>query len=103
MSTLIREKPESISKLIDIALKSDLDLSDINKLIEIADRKKALKEFQENYKNDVNESIWQKWFEKNNWVLGTDFVRISDDRRIDVKNIADFIAENIDGFVDVIE
>ena len=103
MSTLIREKPESISKLIDVALKSDLDLSDINKLIEIADRKKALKEFQENYKNDVNESIWQKWFEKNNWVLGTDFVRISDDRRIDVKNIADFIAENIDGFVDVIE
>ena len=51
----------------------------------------------------MNENIWQKWFEKNNWVLGTDFVKISDDRRIDVKNIADFIVENIDGFVDVIE
>lgn len=103
MSTLIREKPESISKLINVALENDLDLSAINKLIEISDRKKALKEFEENYKNDVNENIWQKWFEKNNWVLGTDFVKISDDRRIDVKNIADFIAENIDGFVDVIE
>lgn len=103
MSTLIREKPESISKLINVALENDLDLSDINKLIEISDRKKALKEFQENYNNDVNENIWQKWFEKNSWVLGTDFVRISDDRRIDVKNISDFIAENLDGFIDVIE
>ena len=103
MSSLIKEKPESISKLVEVAIKNNLDLSDINKLIEIADRKKALQEFQDNYKNDVNENIWQKWFEKNNWVLGTDFVNISNDRRIDVKNIADFIAENIDGFVDVIE
>lgn len=103
MSSLIKEKPESISKLVEVAIKNNLDLSDINKLIEIADRKKALQEFQDNYKNDVNENIWQKWFEKNNWVLGTDFVNISNDRRIDVKNIADFIAENIDGFVDVLK
>lgn len=103
ISTLIKDKPESISQLIDVAIKNDLDLSDVNKVIEIADRKRALVEFTENYKNDVSESIWQKWFEKNNWVLGTDFVRVSDDRRIDVKNISDFIAENLDGFIDVIE
>ena len=103
LSSLIKENPKSISKLITVAIENDLDMSDINKLIEISDRKKALKEFWENYKNDVNESIWQNWFEKNNWVLGTDFVRISDDRRIDVKNISDFIAENLDGFIDVIE
>lgn len=103
MSTLIKEKPESISKLVEVAIENDLDLSDINKIIEISDRKKALDEFVKNYKNDVSESIWQKWFEKNNWVLGTDFVRVSDDRRIDIKNISDFIAENLDGFIDVIE
>lgn len=103
MSTLIKEKPESISRLIDVAIKNDLDLSDINKIIELANRKKSLIEFKDNYKNDVDECVWQKWFQKNNWVLGTDFVRVSNDRRIDVKNIADFIVENMDGFVDVIE
>lgn len=103
MTTLIKDNPKSISKLVEVAIKNNLDLSDINKLLEISNRNKALEEFIDNYKKDVNENIWQKWFEKNNWVLGTDFVKISDDRRIDVKNIADFIVENIDGFVDVIE
>ena len=41
MSTLIKDKPESISQLIDVAIKNDLDLSDVNKVIEIADRKKG--------------------------------------------------------------
>lgn len=103
ISTLVKESPKSITKLISVAIENDLDLSDINKIIEISDRKKALCQFAENYKNDVEEKVWQKWFEDNNWVLGTDFVRISDDRRIDIKNISDFIAENLDGFIDVIE
>lgn len=103
MTNLIKERPESISKLIEVAINNELDLSDINKIIEIADRKKALQQFKENYENDVNENIWQKWFEKNSWVLGSDFVNVSKDRRIDVKNISDFIVENIDGYVDVIE
>ena len=103
MYALIKENPENIFKLVEIALTNDIDLSDINKLIEISDRKRAIEEFKENYKNNVEEKVWQKWFEKNNWVFGSDFVRISDDRRIDVKNISDFIVENIDGFVDVIE
>lgn len=103
MSTLIKNSPESISKLISVAIKNDLNLKDINKMIEISDRKKALEEFIKNYNEDVVEKTWQKWFEDNNWVLGTDFVKISDDRRIDVENISDFIAENLDGYIDVIE
>lgn len=103
MATLVKEKPENVSKLVKVALTNDIDLSDINKLIEISDRKKAINEFCENYNNDVEEKVWQKWFQENNWVFGSDFVRVSEDRRIDIKNIADFIVENIDGFVDVIE
>ena len=103
MSELVKEKPENISKLIEVALSENIDLSDVNKLIEISDRKKAIREFSENYKEDATEKVWQQWFQKNSWVFGSDFVNVSDDRRIDVKNIADFIVENIDGFVDVIE
>lgn len=103
MSELVKEKPENISKLIEIAISEDLDLSDVNKLIEISDRKKALEEFKQLYNNNATENLWQKWFQKNNWVFGSDFISVSEDRRIDVEHIADFIVKNLDGFVDVIE
>lgn len=103
MSELVKEKPENISKLIEIAISEDLDLSDVNKLIEISDRKKALNEFYKLYKEDATENKWQQWFQKNNWVFGSDFISISEDRRIDVEHITDFIVKNLDGFVDVIE
>lgn len=102
-SELIRDNPKNVLKLVDIALNQDLDLSDVNKLIEMSDRKKALKDFVQMFKENATENLWQKWFEKNNWVLGSDFVRVSDDREIDEDNIADFIVENLDGYIDVIE
>lgn len=103
MSELVKEKPENISKLIEIAISEKIDLSDVNKLIEISDRKKALEEFKQLYNNNATENLWQKWFQKNNWVFGSDFISVSEDRRIDVEHIADFIVKNLDGFVDVIE
>lgn len=103
MYALIKEKPENISKLIEIAISKNLDLSDVNKLIEISDRRKALDEFEQLYNSNATENLWQKWFQKNNWVFGSDFISISEDRRIDVEHIADFIVKNLDGFVDVIE
>ena len=103
MSELVKDKPENISKLIEIAISEELDLSDVNKLIEIANRKKALEEFKQLYKDNATENLWQKWFQKNNWVFGSDFISVSPDRRIDVEHITDFIVKNLDGFVDVIE
>lgn len=54
-------------------------------------------------KEDLSENDWQKWFTKNNWVLGSNFVKILDEREIDTKNIADFLMEASDGFLDIIE
>lgn len=68
-----------------------------------AKRITAIREFSEMLSNDLVESNWQKWFEKNSWVLGSDFVRILDERTIDTQNITDFLMEAYDGFLDVIE
>jgi hypothetical protein len=46
---------------------------------------------------------WQKWFENNDWVLGTEFVGVLGERPIDVENIADFLMQAYDGFLDVVE
>jgi hypothetical protein len=50
-----------------------------------------------------NEHKWQKWFEENSWVLGSEFVRVLDERHIDVNNISDFLMEAYDGFLDIVE
>lgn len=64
MSELVKEKPENISKLIEIAISEELDLSDVNKLIEIADRKKALEEFRQLYKDDATKTYGKNDFNK---------------------------------------
>ena len=37
---------------------------------------------------DANEHAFQPWFKANPWVLGSDCVRILDDRRIDVPTLS---------------
>ncbi len=54
-------------------------------------------------KKDLVENDWQKWFEDNTWVLGSEFVRVLDERHIDVQNISDFLMQAYDGFLDVVE
>ncbi|MBX7173620.1 MAG: DUF4263 domain-containing protein [Pyrinomonadaceae bacterium] len=71
--------------------------------LQYANRLKAVKEFEEMLKKDLSENDWQKWFTKNSWVLGSNFVKILDEREIDTKNIADFLMEASDGFLDIIE
>lgn len=66
-------------------------------------RLKAIKKFEEMLNQDLLEKEWQKWFQFNSWVLGSQFVRILDERSIDTENISDFLMEAYDGFLDVVE
>src|SRR6185369_2902233 len=68
-----------------------------------AQRRVAVEEFQRLLGTNANEHEFQPWFKANAWVLGSDCVRILDDRRIDVRNIADFVVEGYDGRADVVE
>jgi len=68
-----------------------------------ARRRLAVEEFQCLLGTNANEHEFQPWFKANAWVLGSDCVRILDDRRIDVRNIADFVVEGYDGRADVVE
>ena len=61
-----------------------------------AKRRVAVEEFERLLSDNANEHKFQTWFQNNAWVLGSDCVRILDDRRIDVRNIADFLVEAYD-------
>lgn len=90
-------------KLVQFVLSNEVIPKDLEIGLQNAKRIKAIEEFRSMLNNDLVESNWQKWFENNSWILGSDFVRILDERSIDTHNITDFLMEAYDGFLDVIE
>jgi hypothetical protein len=66
-------------------------------------RVEAVKEFESMLEENLLEDSWQAWFKDNQWVLGTEFVKILDERDIDTEHITDYLMQAYDGFVDVVE
>lgn len=66
-------------------------------------RIQAIKDFEEMLGNDLLEDKWQVWFQENQWVLGTEFVKVLDEREIDTAHITDYLMQAYDGFVDIVE
>lgn len=63
----------------------------------------AAREFENMLDQNLLEQKWQEWFKNNDWVLGSEFVRILDEREIDTANITDYLMQAYDGFLDIIE
>ena len=92
------------SETAQLLLDSGIINNNISSAIEHAKRIEALKEFENDLNNpELLEEHWQEWFENNKWILGSEFAKILDERRIDVSNIADYLVKSNDGFVDVVE
>jgi hypothetical protein len=104
------------TEIVNFLISNDIISNDIFSNLEFINKKNAIIEFEklledesyfESYKKEKNikqdEAVWQKWFENNSWVLGAEFVKVFDERRIDAQNIADFFVKAYDGFVDIIE
>lgn len=90
-------------KLIEFLASQNVVPDDVLSALEQNRRAAAVREFEAMLAGDRTEHSWQGWFEENSWVLGSDFVRVLDERRIDTKNISDFLMEAYDGFLDVVE
>lgn len=91
------------TRLIEFVSNQNIIPEDLSLALENIRRVKAINEYKSMLEEDLVESNWQKWFEKNTWVLGSEFVRVLDERSIDVQNISDFLMQAYDGFVDVVE
>jgi hypothetical protein len=90
-------------QLLAFVLKNDVVPQQLLHDIEYNNRLRAITDFESMLTQDLAESAWQKWFQRNAWVLGSEFVRILDERVIDPGNIADYLVEAYDGFLDLIE
>lgn len=90
-------------ELISFILRNDMIPAELEVGLRQARRLKAVQEFEEMLGRDLREAEWQRWFQSNSWVLGSQFVRILDERHIDVQHISDFLMEAYDGFLDIVE
>lgn len=111
---LIASDPKGKVKIAEIAKNYDLlKIGDIDSVIQ---KKESVDLFDmilnkrdefENYKGELrvgkDEEVWQEFFSNNSWILGSDFVEVLDERRIDVGNITDYLLKSYDGFVDIVE
>lgn len=94
---------EDKTKVLQFLVDNDLMPEDILRGLELQKRVKAVDEFSEKLEQNLVEYDWQQWFTENDWVLGSDYVRVLGERAVDTQNNVDFLMEAYDGFLDVIE
>lgn len=90
-------------QIIDFVVKNNIFPDDLVAGLQHQVRIGAIKKFEQMLKENQLEQKWQEWFEENNWVLGTEFVKILDEREIDTQNITDYLMQAYDGFLDIVE
>jgi hypothetical protein len=89
-----------LAQLLD---KHEVLPSDLLRSLEHQRRCRAVGELAQMLQSDLREARWQGWFTKNDWILGSEFVRMLGERAIDVSHIADYLMQAYDGFLDLIE
>lgn len=91
------------SEIIKFVVENRIVPDDLYLALQATSRRRAIAQFEEMLTAAKAESAWQSWFKENSWVLGSEFVRILDERAIDTQHISDFLMEAYDGFLDVVE
>lgn len=89
--------------LVRFILNNNVIPEDLAAGLQQARRVRAVKQFERMLREDRREVDWQAWFKKNSWILGSEFVRVLDERSIDVQHISDFLMQAYDGFLDIVE
>jgi hypothetical protein len=90
-------------KVLEFIAKNKILPEELLTALENQKRINAIKKFEEMMQSNLVENDWQSWFVKNDWVLGSEFVRILNERKIDTHNISDYLMQAYDGFLDIIE
>src|SRR3989344_1008936 len=90
-------------KVLDFIAKNNILPEDLIAGLQNQTRINAVREFETMLGKNLVEQKWQEWLKRNDWVLGSEFVRILDEREIDTANITDYLMQAYDGFLDIVE
>lgn len=90
-------------KVLDFIARNNILPNDLIAGLQNQARINAVNEFETMLGQNLVEQKWQEWLKQNDWVLGSEFVRILDEREVDTANITDYLMQAYDGFLDIIE
>lgn len=106
--------PQGKDKIAEVA--KNFNLLTPSYVSEMSRRKKSAKQIEsllndrayfesikQRYNIGKDEQVWQKFFERNDWMLGSDVVELLDDRIFDEHNTVDIPFRALDGFLDIVE
>jgi len=112
--TTIGADPAGRKKLKELV--KNLGIIDEGDIDKISSRKKDVELFGRLLNNDAefqsfkselevrkDEEVWQRFFKKRSWILGSDFIKILEERTIDEDSIVDYFTKSYDGHVDIVE
>jgi len=91
------------NRLLQFIAKKQILPNDLLLGLQHLSRRRAVQEFENMLGQNLSEPKWQEWFTRNDWVLGSEFVKVLDEREIDARHITDYLMQAYDGFVDIIE
>lgn len=91
------------NEILSFVATNDILPADLIAALQTQTRGRAIQEFEAMLSHDVVEHEWQGWFKRNEWVLGSEFVKLLDEREIDTAHIGDYLMQAYDGFLDIIE
>lgn len=72
-------------------------------IVKLLDDTEYFNSIKNKYNIGKDEQVWQKFFEKNDWMLGSDVIELLDDRIFDEHNTVDIPFKALDGFLDIVE
>lgn len=61
------------------------------------------KQVKTNLKVSKDEEVWQRFFQKNDWILGSDVIELLEKRALGEHDVTDLLFKGVDGFLDIIE
>ena len=99
VSELNIQPDELVNKLYESGVLTE----NLSVAITAAERKNIIALFEKKISLNESESVWQEWFNKNKWILGSEYIKILTERAIDEHHIADYIMQSVDGFLDLVE
>jgi hypothetical protein len=90
-------------KLLEFLDQHEVVPEDLVTALQHRQRVRAVTQLEAMLEQNLVEATWQRWFETNDWVLGSEFVRILEERAIDLDHISDYLMQAYDGFLDLVE
>jgi hypothetical protein len=98
VASLTDENIQALAKRVNPEIVEKIDSA-----VKYIRMEKGLNWLRAKIEEDVEEAVFQKWFEENTWIFGKNYVYRVPKRTVGLESRADLIYVTVDGFADLVE